>query len=170
MIEPGFHWYVVQAQPSSEAKAVAHLNRQGFVTYLPRHLKKRRHARKVEMVGAPLFPRYLFVSMDLTVQRWRCIQSTFGVSRLICNGEMPAPIAASVIDGLKAQEDDHGFLTLSQRPRFNPGDKVVVLDGVFSSSLGIYEGSSDEERISILLDMLGRKVRVVLDAVCVELA
>jgi transcriptional antiterminator RfaH len=38
-------WYVAQTQPNAEAKAVAHLNRQGFGTYLPRYLKRRRHAR-----------------------------------------------------------------------------------------------------------------------------
>ena len=39
-------WYVVQSQPNSELKAAAHLDRQGFTTYLPRYLKRRRHARR----------------------------------------------------------------------------------------------------------------------------
>ena len=67
----GQRWYVVQSQPNAERKAVMHLERQGFTTYLPRYLKRRRHARRVEIVGAPLFPRYLFVGIDLTMQRWR---------------------------------------------------------------------------------------------------
>ena len=79
-------WFVVQTQPNAENKAVAHLARQGFVTYLPRYLKRRRHARRVDIVAAPLFPRYLFVVIDMTAQRWRSIYSTVGVSRLICNG------------------------------------------------------------------------------------
>ena len=65
-------WYVVQSQPNAELKAVAHLSRQGFDTYLPRYLKRRRHARRVEVVARPLFPRY-FVSIDVTVQRWRSV-------------------------------------------------------------------------------------------------
>ena len=47
---------------------------------------------------------------------------------------------------------------------FAPGDKVRVLDGAFSSCLGLFEGMAERERIAILLDLLGRKVRVVLDA------
>ena len=47
---------------------------------------------------------------------------------------------------------------------FAPGDKIRVLDGAFTSCLGLFEGMAERERIAILLDLLGRKVRVVLDA------
>ena len=39
-----------------------------------------------------------------------------------------------------------------------------MLDGAFSSCFGLFEGMAERERIAILLDLLGRKVRVVLDA------
>jgi transcriptional antiterminator RfaH len=71
-------WYVVHTHPHAEAKAAAHLERQGYSTYLPRYLKCRRHARRIEIVPAPLFPRYLFVTIDRLRQRWRSIQSTVG--------------------------------------------------------------------------------------------
>jgi len=38
------NWYAVQTQPNAEMKAVAHLARQDFEVYLPRFLKRRRHA------------------------------------------------------------------------------------------------------------------------------
>ena len=160
-IEP--HWYVVQTQPHAEAKAAAHLIRQGFETYMPRILKRRRHARRVEMVASPLFPRYMFVIVDLAAQRWRAIQSTIGVTRLVCSGDHPAAIGTTVIDELRSREDERGFVRLDQRPRFAPGDSVRVLDGVFSTCLGLFEGMTDGERVTILLDLLGRKVRVVLN-------
>ena len=156
-------WYVVQTQPHAESKAVAHLARQGFETYLPRYLKKRRHARKLEVIGAPLFPGYLFVSIDVTSQRWRAIQSTIGVSRLLCHGDCPAAISTEIVDGLKRGVDERGFVKLNARPKFVVGDQVRVLEGVFASSLGLFEGTTAGERVSILLDLLGRKVRVVLD-------
>lgn len=159
----GQRWYVVQSQPNAEAKAIAHLNRQGFSTYLPRYLKRRRHARRVETVAASLFPRYLFVAVDLNAQRWRSIFSTVGVSRLVCNGELPTPIPDRVIDALKVREDANGFIQLDRRPSFRPGDKIRVLDGVFADCLGLYEGMKDTDRIAILLDMLGRMVRVMVD-------
>jgi len=157
-------WFVAHTQPHAEAKATAHLNRQGFEIYFPRYLKRRRHARRVETVAAPLFPRYLFVAVDLAAQRWRSIYSTVGVHRLVCNGDEPSAVPDGVVEALKSREDGNGFIKLDRRPPFRGGDKIRVLDGVFSSCFGLFEGLAERERIAILLDLLGRKVRVVLDA------
>jgi len=92
----GPSWYVVQTHPHAEANAAAHLERQGYSVYLPRYHKRRRHARRIEFVTAPLFPSYLFVMIDMFAQRWRSIQSTIGVSRLVCSGEEPAVLSAAV--------------------------------------------------------------------------
>jgi transcriptional antiterminator RfaH len=164
MIGPvGPRWYVAQTQPHAETKAAAHLARQGFGVYLPRYLKRRRHARRIETVPAPLFPRYMFVSFDIAVHRWRAVRSTVGISSLICHGDRPVAAADAIVDGLKGREDEKGFVKLDQRPRLAPGDKIRVIEGVFSACLGLFEGLSDGERVAILLDLLGRKVRVVLD-------
>jgi transcriptional antiterminator RfaH len=157
-------WFVAHTQPHAEAKATAHLNRQGFASYFPRYLKRRRHARKVETVAAPLFPRYLFVAVDLTAQRWRSIYSTVGVARLVCTGDEPTAVPDGIVEALKLREDAEGFIKLDHRPQFRPGEKIRVLDGAFSSCLGLFEGMAERERVAILLDLLGRKVRVVLDA------
>jgi transcriptional antiterminator RfaH len=157
-------WFVAHTHPHAEAKATAHLNRQGFEIYFPRYLKRRRHARRIETVAAPLFPRYLFVAVDLKAQRWRSIYSTVGVARLVCNGDEPTAVPDGVVEALKTREDANGFIKLEQRPPFRTGDKVRVLEGAFTSYLGLFEGMAERQRIAILLDLLGRKVRVVLDA------
>ena len=156
-------WYVVQTHVHSEAKAAEHLLRQGYDIYLPRYLKRRRHARRVDNVAAPLFPRYLFVGLDQETARWRSIQSTQGVSHLICNNNEPALLSDSVISELRKREDDNGFIRLNPQPLYVRGDKVRVVDGVFGDSFGSFEGMADRDRVAILLDLLGRKVRVVLD-------
>jgi len=157
-------WFVAHTHPNAEAKAKWHLNRQGFEIYFPRYLKRRRHARRIEIVAAPLFPRYLFVAVDLAAQRWRSIYSTIGVTRLVCNGDEPTAVPHGIVEALKSREDLSGFVKLDYRPQFRAGDKIRVLDGAFSSCLGLFEGMAERERIAILLDLLGRKVRVVLDA------
>jgi transcriptional antiterminator RfaH len=159
----GPRWYVVQTQPHAEAKAAAHLGRQGFDTYLPRYLKRRRHARRTETVAAPLYPSYVFVAFNPAVHRWRSIYSTIGVARLVCNGDVPAALSSEIIDGLKSRENANGFIQLQQRPQFSSGDKVRVRDGVFSDCLGLFDSLGDRDRVAILLDLLGRKVRVILD-------
>ncbi len=163
-------WYVVQTQPNAELKAVAHLRRQGFDTYLPRYLKRRRHARRVEVVARPLFPRYLFVSIDVTVQRWRSVYSTIGVTNLLGTDDAPLPVAGQVVSALKQREDDAGFITLEHRPDFRVGQPVRVLEGVFTDCFGLYDGMPDRDRVAVLLDLLGRKVRVLVDVETVAAA
>ena len=155
-------WYAVQTQPRAESKALSHLLRQGYETYLPQYLRRRRHARKVDTVPAPLFPRYLFVRLDLTTQPWRSIRSTVGVSQVVCQGDSPAQVAPGVVEALKDREIS-GFIKFVSPLRFSRGDKVRLLDGVFSTCIGLFEGMTDEERIVVLLELLGRKVRVSIE-------
>jgi transcriptional antiterminator RfaH len=163
-------WYVVQSQPNGESKAVVHLNRQGFEAYLPRYLKRRRHARRIESVLAPLFPRYLFVAVDMATQRWRSIQSTIGVSRLVCNGDEPACVPDGVLAALKIREGANGAIQFDTPPRFSAGAPVRIVDGAFANCLGLYETVADRDRVAILLDLLGRKVRVYVEDLSVVAA
>jgi len=155
MTDAGERWYVVQSQPNAELKAMEHLNRQGFATYLPRYVKRRRHARRVEHVPVPLFPRYLFVGIDMTTQRWRSIVSA------------PQAVPDQIVASLRACEDG---VRLDLRPSFHSGDKIRVLDGALAGCFGLYEGMKDSERVAVLLDLLGRKVRVIVDAESIEAA
>ena len=50
------YWCAVQTHVRSEDKAAFHLRRQGYDVFLPKHLKRRKHARRVDWVPAPLFP------------------------------------------------------------------------------------------------------------------
>ena len=170
MTNDHLRWHVVQTHAHAEVKAASHLIRQGYSIYLPRYLKRRRHARRVETVSAPLFPRYLFVAIDRMTQGWRAIQSTIGVTHLVCHGDDPAWVADAVISELRGREDERGYVRLDPLPRFAPGDKVRVIDGVFDACLGLFEGMADRERVAILLDLLGRKVRVILDGDAVAAA
>lgn len=164
MSDRGSGWFVVQTHVNGEAKAASNLKRQGFTIYLPRYLKRRSHARKIETVARPLFPRYLFVSVDLAAQRWRSIQSTLGVSHLVSRGGKPAALEETVINSMKAREDKSGFIKLDHRADFLPGDKVRVIEGAFIDNLALVEGVNERDRVAILLDILGRQVRVLLGA------
>jgi transcriptional antiterminator RfaH len=43
-----------------------------------------------------------------------------------------------------------------------------VRDGAFADTLGLFENMNGEDCVAIFLDLLGRKVRVVLDADFIE--
>lgn len=169
--EGGPAWYLVHSQPNAELKAAEHLQRQGYVTYLPLYARTRRHARKVEVVRAPFFPRYLFVEVDVAQQRWRAINGTVGVSRLVGTGLTPLPVMTGVVDSIRSRESADGLMS-PELPalRMRSGDPVRVVDGAFEACQGLFLAATDAERVAILLDLMGRKVRVVLDAGAVAAA
>ena len=158
------HWYVVHTQPNKEVHADLHLRRQGFTTYLPRHLRSRRHARKTETVVRPLFPRYLFVALDVARDRWRSIHSTVGVSHLVVAGEAPLSVPDGVLDEIRARETTDGYVTLGLPAGIGPGSRVRLIDGIFADAKGVLERIADDRRVAVLLELLGREARVFVPA------
>jgi transcriptional antiterminator RfaH len=163
-------WYVVHTHARSEAIAAAHLKRQGFETYYPRYLKRHSHARRITVTPAPLFPRYIFVAIDVATQRWHAIRSTLGVSGLVGGETGPTPVTDSVVSELRSNENTRGFIACAQQPRLQRGDHVRVRDSIFSAYAGLFDGMTDNNRVAVLLDLLGRKVRVILERTAISAA
>lgn len=162
-------WYVVQSQANREARAAAELTRQGFEVCLPRYLRRVRHARRTTGVAAALFPGYLFVRLG-SAQRWRSINGTIGVVRIVMAGERPAPLPAGIVEGLMQRRDAEGYIPLLTRPTLQAGELVRVTGGALAETLGLFEKVRDADRVAILLNLLGRKVRVLVDEALVEKA
>ncbi len=160
----GPQWYVVNTHPRSEGRAEINLRRQGFVTYLPRYMRERRHGRRVDSVPRPLFPRYLFVALDLAKDRWRAIQSTFGVAHLVSAGDAPLSISTSIVDEIRARESGDGFIKLGLPPGVRSGTPVRLTDGIFAEYVGVIDRIADSRRGAVLLQLLGREVRVLVPA------
>lgn len=154
-------WYVVSSQPHQEARAEVNLRRQGFDVWLPLLQKARRHARRVDRVLVPLFPGYLFVALDFGTARWRSINGTFGVVKLLCNGDVPQAVPDGLVDEIMSRRDAGGFVRLPARA-FVVGQGLRVAEGPFADLEGIYEGMSGRDRVVLLLNMLGRKVRATV--------
>jgi transcriptional antiterminator RfaH len=155
-------WYVICTHARSEHKAAWHLRNQGYRPYLPCYAKRRRHARRVDYVSAPLFPRYLFVEMDVTHTQWRAIRSTVGVSGIICLDGLPAPVPQGIVEEIAAYEDDNGVIVLPRRAPFERGQPVQIASGPLLDRVGLFETQTDGDRVVVLLSLLGREVRVGL--------
>lgn len=155
-------WYVVHTQIHGEGRAQFNLERQNFEVYLPKYRKYRRHARRVEPVGRPLFPRYLFVRFDLERTRWRVINGTVGVAHLVSHGDRPVAVPDQVVDAVKARHDDEGLVVLHPPQSFHPGQKLEIVDGPFAWHSGLFQRLNDNERVVLLLDLLGRQVSVTV--------
>lgn len=161
-------WYVAQVKPGMSARAVCELEKQGFRAFLPLFLKRRSHARRVSVVPAPLFPGYVFVAFDITHQRWRSVNGTTGVVRLLSTRDTPSSLPDGFMEGLLARREADGFVRLPAKPTPLRGEPVRVAGGSFDAMFGLFEEVTDSDRVTVLLSLLGRKVRVVLDGELVE--
>jgi len=153
-------WYVVHTHQGSERLAEGHLKRQGFETYLPLYRKITRHARRVAEITAPLFPRYMFVAIDMAAQRWHSINGTFGVNHLVAMGDRPLALPEGIVDEIRAREAGEGLVKLEQEPPFKKGETVHITGGALADQVGLFQRLNEKDRVSVLLDMLGRKLEV----------
>jgi transcriptional antiterminator RfaH len=156
-------WFIVQTQPHAEAKAKRHLVNQGFTIYLPHYRRRIRHARRDGVALRPLFPGYLFVRLDPELHRWRSINGTIGVRRILTDGDGPRCVPDTIVDEIIAREDETGAIKLIS-PIFAPGQAVRLAGGPFADVSGLFEEARDENRVVLLLSLLGREVRVVAPA------
>jgi transcription elongation factor/antiterminator RfaH len=153
-------WFLVHTLPKSEAKAELRLKAQGFRCYIPLFEKTIRHARKLRTVRAPLFPRYLFVILDLARDSWSPIRSTIGVSRLLTTQDgRPVPVPVGVVESLIERSD--GSVTRLDT-KLVRGQQVRILSGPFADFAGTLVRLDDAGRVRVLLEMMGTEVPVAL--------
>lgn len=160
-------WFVAQLRPQGLKRALDHLHRQDFRTFVPEFEKTtirngvQRHNR------APLFPGYIFVSFDPANSGWTAINATRGISRLILSRpNAPTPLPQPLMAGLLARCDNSGLL--NPPPALIIGDKIRVLAGPFAEMVTTIETLPDQARIGVLIDLMGRKVKTLLPRSQVE--
>ncbi len=161
------NWYAVQTKPRQEAIAELNLERQGYQTYLPKILLRKRRRDKWAKVVEPLFLRYLFIQVDPNRQSLSPVRSTLGVTGLVRFGHQLKPVPDPVVAFLKQAE---GSATHQQQADVWPhqsGEEVQVLEGPFVGLTGVFQCASGEDRAMLLIELLGRQnsVQVAMDAI-----
>jgi transcriptional antiterminator RfaH len=155
----GWRWRLARTHARREAFAAEQLQRQGFRVFLPRQLKTVRHARRLTVTLAAYFPSYLFVELDLAVDRWRSVNGTRGVAHLVCNGERPAAAPRGVVEALMAAADERSVLA---GPPLKAGQTVRITAGAFADQLAVIERLDDASRVRVLLEIMGAPAPVSL--------
>jgi transcription elongation factor/antiterminator RfaH len=159
-LEGNERWFLVHTLPHSEHKAELHLGAQGFRTHCPQIQKTIRHARQLRTVRAPLFPRYLFLILDLGRDRWLSVRSTIGVSSLFTCEDRPVPVPNGVVEALIARTNETGLALFDAG--LTTGQTVRILSGPFADSVGTLERLDAAGRVRVLLTMMGSTVPVAL--------
>ena len=107
----------------------------------------------------PLFPRYLFVLVDPDVTDTAPIRSTLGVTHMVKFGHELVPLPDNFIDYLKSMENEHTGCYTREQSTFEKGAQVKILEGPLAGFHGLYEAESSQDRVIILLNILGSAKR-----------
>lgn len=161
-------WYAVKAQPRREALAQLHLQRQSFETFMPVISQTVRSPSGYTPRRTAFFPGYLFTRLDLSTDRWRCINSTVGVSRLVEFAGRPAAAPRGLVEYMQAHVSDAGDLHLNDE--IAVGSNVRVIDGPFDRLIGILQRSDANHRVTVLIGLMERQVSVSMPRASIEVA
>lgn len=161
-------WYALHTKTYAEQKAARELHRHGIETYLPEISTK---VGKADAKRVAFFPGYLFMNVDLhrtNTSNWRWAS---GVRHIVSHGDVPVVIPAEIIGHIKRQLDAREAAAMQRAGhRFKKGDRVRIGDGPFADMLAVFEGDlSASERVTVLMEFLGRLSRIRVDLDSLEL-
>jgi transcriptional antiterminator RfaH len=151
-------WFIVQIKSNSHHQASKNLNRQGFKTFLPLYDTTSRKLSRFVSTSKPLFPGYMFIRFDRSESKWHKINNTYGVSRLITFNSILKSIPTIFVDNLMKRYDLSGKLYPIRK--LKKGDQVTILKGPFASFIATVEKYEADQRICILMDLMGRKTKI----------
>ena len=151
-------WFILQFKANSHQKAIKNLNQQGLKTFLPLHESTSRKKSSFITANKPLFPGYMFITFDKAKTDWHKINNTYGVLRLVTFNSILKSIPTTLVDNLMERCDLSGEL----RPikNFKKGDKVKISKGPFAHFIATVEKYETEQRIWILMDLMGGKAKI----------
>lgn len=151
-------WIVVNTHPHREEFATGHLINQKFDVYCPKMRKTLRKREGLTEVLRPLFPSYIFVRADRHDRGMlRPILSTRGVRRVVRFGDQTPGIEGGFIEGLRAREVD-GAVLKPEQP-YSVGQSVRIVGGAFDGVIARIVQVEPNERLTILMDLLGQSIR-----------
>ena len=100
----------------------------------------------------------MFVRIKYDETPWQKINSTLGVSRLICQDGAPKRVPTEVVSGLISRCDSLGRLL--PPCAVQTGDTVEIHNGALANFIATVETIDSDKRIWVLMDFMGQITRV----------
>ena len=160
-------WYLVQCKPNAAQIAVRNLENQSFDTFLPLQKLTKRKGKIFQCQIRPLFPGYLFVQIDPDQGPWRQVNSTRGVARLVRLGSKPSVVPNEIVKALMTQCDEKSILSQTSRvqsSQLHTGNLAKVTQGPFSGFIATISDIEPNNRINILIEIMGQTTKVAINA------
>jgi transcriptional antiterminator RfaH len=101
----------------------------------------------------------MFIRFDRANTEWAKINNTYGVSRLITFSSILRSVPSTFVDSLMKRYDLSDKLLPIQK--LKKGDQVTVLNGPFANFIATVEKYEADQRIWVLMDLMGRKTKIL---------
>ena len=157
-------WLLVYTKAKEEQRAKKNLENQGFEIFLPMIAFAKLNQSKSITLKA-MFPGYLFVKINIELDKWNRIKSTRGVSHLVVFGQRFAEIPNQVISYLQSGADENDiFRQTITRREFQKGDKLIIEKGIFKDKEATFLAKTSKERVRILLRFVNHLITTDIPA------
>ena len=151
-------WIVARNKPNQDKIALTNLKQQNFEVYQPTFKTMSRIRNKFKEIIKPVFPGYIFIAINLEKNNWHKINNTRGISSVIFFGNELPLIRYELIKELKHNlSHNNDPKTVDQ---LKIGMNAEITKGPFAQLIGKIEEIDTDQRIWILLDVLGTQTRV----------
>lgn len=154
-------WIVARNKPNQDKIALINLKLQNFEFFQPTFKTISRRQNKFEEIIKPIFPGYIFISINLEENNWRKINNTRGISSIIVFGNEIPLIGCELIEELKYRFSLNN--TQKAADPFKVGMNAEITNGPFAQLIGKIDEIDADQRIWILLDILGTQTRVSIN-------
>jgi len=151
-------WFLVYTKAREEKRAKKNLENQGFKTFLPM-VAYEKISQPNSITLEPMFPRYMFITINAERDHLTQIKSTRGVSHLVMFGDKLAEVPNSVVVFLKTRVDDNEIVKQKvTRQEFQKGDKLVIKTGALKGKEARFLYKTGKERVRILLEIMNELI------------
>jgi len=162
MLQEKKDWYLLYCKSREEERAIEHLQNQGIESFYPTKAVKKIRKGIASVKHEPLFPNYLFVSLNPETANFNAVRSTRGVASFVRFGAIYSIVADDVIQ-LMRQELNKVNCTVDDTQCPKEGDVVVINDGVYSGLEAIFKASDGFERSVLLIKLIEQQASLTMD-------
>ncbi|AZZ91657.1 transcription/translation regulatory transformer protein RfaH [Hahella sp. KA22] len=163
-------WYLLRCKSRQDERAEINLINQNYDVFRPIACVSKSRGGFSKEAYEPLFPGYIFIYLDPSNDNWARIRSTRGVNDFVRFATLPPKVDTSVVKEIQER------LTLIQerwcvdlRRHLTPGDRIKVNIEGLQSIEAVFSSYSPEERVNILINVLGRLSNLEVELKYIEL-
>ncbi len=162
MLQGNNCWYLLYCKAREEERAVQHLQNQGIESFYPvKSVEKIRKGVK-SVKQEPLFPNYLFVSLDPETANFNAIRSTRGVASFVRFGNTYTKVDDLIVSQLQLKlTNTNKSIDDSELPKH--GDNVVINEGTYKGLEAIFKASDGLERSILLIKLIEQQAELTID-------